>query len=192
MPCNHPFARAAEAVGYTSRQCVYVAAVLIGSVIAMLEGRPWAASLAGSAAAVLLTLAVLLASHLQARRDGAIELLLEGRDSLTVIAVERQRHRLLSERTRLALAARLEDVLEQAADGRKFTFLAPPLFEPRVVRAVATELGDVIESLRSEGISARGVAQAERLVARAVSPLYGPDAEALREELRRVHELLTG
>lgn len=192
MPSNHPFARAAEAVGYTFRQCVYVAAVLVGSVIALIEGRPWATSLAGSAGAVLLTLAVLLAAHLQAQRDCAIELVLEGRESLRVAAVERQRQRLLSQRTRYALASRLGDLLEQASAGRRFRLIAPPLFEPTIVRTVANELGDVIESLRSEGISACGVARAERLVERAVSPLYGQDAEALREELRRVHELLRG
>ncbi|HET7052226.1 MAG TPA: hypothetical protein VFI54_28405 [Solirubrobacteraceae bacterium] len=185
-------ARAADAVGYTSRQCVHVAAVLIGSVIALLEGRPWAASIAGSAGAVLLTLAVLLAVHLQAQRDSAIDLVIEGRERLNIVAVEHQRQRLLSNQTRHDLASRLEDVLKQASEGRKFGLLAPPLFEARIVRAVATELGDVIESLRSEGISARGVAQAERLIARAVSPLYGQDEDALREELSRVLELLTG
>jgi hypothetical protein len=189
LPSNHPFARADEAVGHTFRQCVYVAAVLVGSVIALIEGRPWAASLAGSAGAVLLTLAVLLAAHHQAQRDCAIEL--EGRERLRIAAAQRQRDRLRSERTRYALASRLEDVLRQASEGRKFGLLAPPLFEPRIVRAVANELGDVIESLRTEGISARGVARAERLVERAVSPLYGQEEEPLREELCRVLELLS-
>ena len=159
LPSGHPLARAADAVGYTSRQCVYVAAVLIGSVIALLERRPWAASLAGSAGAVLLTLAVLLAVHLQAQRDAAIDLVIERRERLNIVAVEHQRQRLLSKRTRHALASRFEDVLKQASEGRKFGLLAPPLFEPRIVRAVATELGDLIESLLSDGVSARGVGQ---------------------------------
>ena len=189
---GHLLVRAAEAVGYTGRQCVYVVAVLIGGVIALIEGRPWAAALAGSAAAVLPVLGVLLVAHLQAQRDCAIELVLEGRESLRVAAVERQRQRLLSQRTRYALASRLGDLLEQALAGRRFRLLAPPLFEPTIVRTLANELGDVIESLRSDGISACSLARAERLVERAVSPLYGQDAEALREELRRVHELLRG
>ena len=140
----------------------------------------------------MLTLAVLLAVHLQAQRDAAIDLVIERRERLNIVAVEHQRQRLLSKRTRHALASRFEDVLKQASEGRKFGLLAPPLFEPRIVRAVATELGDLIESLLSDGVSARGVAQAERLIARAVSPLYGQDEDALREELRRVLELLTG
>ena len=192
MHRGHPLVRAAEAVGYTGRQCVYVAAVLIGSVIALIEGRPWAAALAGSAAAGLLVLGLLLAAHLQQERDCAIDLVLEGRERLRITAIQRQRHRLLSERTRYALASRLEDVLEQASAGHRFRLIAPPLFEPRIVRAAANELRDVIESLRSEVISACGVARAERLVERAVSPLYGQEARALREELCRVHELLSG
>ena len=48
----------------------------------------------------------------------------------------------------------------------------------------------MIGLLRTEGVSARGVARAERLVERAVSPLYGQDVGALREELRRVRDLL--
>ena len=192
MPSDHPLVRATEAVGYTGRQCVYVAAAPIGSVIALSEGRRWAATLACSAAAVLLLLGVLLAAHLQAQRDRAIELVLEGREGLRIAAVQRQRQRLLAERTRQALASRLADVLELASAGRKFSLLAPPLFEPRIVRTVASELGDVIESLRSQETSACGVARAERLVERAVSPLYGQEAEALREELCRVRELLRG
>ena len=137
MHSDHPLVRATEAVGYTGRQCVYVAAVLIGSVIALSEGRRWAAALACSAAAVLLLLGVLLAAHLQAQRDRAIELVLEGRERLRVAAVQRQRQRLLAERTRQALASRLADVLELASAGRKFSLLAPPLFEPRIVRTVA-------------------------------------------------------
>ena len=192
MPSDHPLVRATEAVGYTGRQCVYVAAVLIGSVIALSEGRQWAATLACSAAAVLVLLGALLAAHLQAERDCAVELVLEGRERLRIAAVQRQRQRLLSERTRQALASRLADVLELASAGRKFRLLAPPLFEPRIVRTVTGELRDVIESLRGEETSACGVARAERLVERAVSPLYGQNAEALREELCRVRELLRG
>ena len=68
--------------------------------------------------------------------------------------------------------------------------VTPLPFEPRVVRLVAGELRDVIGLLRTEGVSARGVARAERLVERAVSPLYGQDVGALREELCRVRDLL--
>ena len=188
---DHPLLRATEAVHYTGRQWVHVAAVLAGSVIARIEGREWAGPLAGSAASVLLILTVLLAAHKQRERDCAIELVLEGRETVPIAAVQRQRRRLLSEQTRNGLAGNLEDLIRQAARGSRRQMRVTPLpFEPRVVRLVAGELRDVIGLLRAEGVSARAVARAERLVERAVSPLYGQDVGALREELRRVRDLL--
>ena len=47
----------------------------------------------------LLVLGLLLAAHLQQERDCAIDLVLEGREVLRIAAIQRQRHRLLSERT---------------------------------------------------------------------------------------------
>ena len=188
---DHPLLRAIEAVHYTGRQWVDVSAVLAGSVIARIEGREWAGPLAGSAAIVLLILTVLVAAHKQRERDCAIELVLEGRETVPIAAVQRQRRRLLAEQTRNGLAGNLEDLIQQAASRSRRQMRVTPLpFEPRVVRMVAGELRDVIGLLRAEGVSARGVARAERLVERVISPLYGQDVGALREELRRVRDLL--
>ncbi len=55
---------------------------------------------------------------------------------------------------------------------------------------VTDELRDVIGLLRADGVSARGVARAERLVTDAVSPLYAHEVSAPREELCRVRDLL--
>ena len=188
---DHPLLRATEAVHYTGRQWVHVAAVLTGSVIARIEGREWAGPLAGSAASVLLILTVLLAAHTQRERDCAIELVLEGHETVPIAAVQRQRRRLLLEQTRNGLAGNLEDLIRQAASrSRRQMRVTPLLFEPRVLTMAAGELRDVIGLLRTEGVSARGVARAERLVERAVSPLYGQDVGALREELCRVRDLL--
>ena len=140
---------------------------------------------------MLLILTVLVAAHKQRERDCAIELVLEGRESVPIAAVQRQRRRLLSDQTRNGLAGNLEDLIRQAANRSSVQMRVTPLpFEPTVVRLVAGELRDVIGLLRAEGASARGVARAERLVERAVSPLYGQDVGALREELRRVRDLL--
>ena len=183
--------RATEAVQYTGRQWVDVAAVLAGSVIARIEGREWAGPLAGSAASVLLMLSVLVAVHKQRERDCAIELVLEGLETVPIAAVQRQRRWLLSVRTRNGLAGNLEDLIRQAARRSRLHMRVTPLpFEPMVVRMVAGEVRGVIGLLRAEGVSARGVARAERLVERAVSPLYGQDAGALREELCRVRDQL--
>jgi hypothetical protein len=188
---DHPLARATEAAQYTGRQWIHVAAVLIGSAIARIEGRQWAGPLALSAASVLLILTVVLAAHKQRERDCAIELVLEGGEGIPIAAVQRQRRRLLAKQTRNGLAGNLEDMIRQAASrSRPRPRVTPLPFEPMVVRMVAGELRDVIGLLRAEEVNARGVARAERLVERAVSPLYGQDAYELREELRRVRDLL--
>ena len=188
---DHPLLRATEAVHYTGRQGVDVAAVLAGSVIARIEGYRWAGPLAFSAAGVLLILTVLLAGHKQRERDCAIELVLEGREGIPIAAVQRQRRRLISDQTRNGLAGNLEDLIRQSASRSRLQMRVTPLpFEPTVLRMAAGELREVSGLLRTEGVSARGVARAERLVERAVSPLYGQDVGALREELFRVRDLL--
>ena len=112
---DHRLLRATEAVHYTGRQWVDVAAVLAGGVVARIEGREWAGPLAGSAASVLLILTVLVAVHRQRERDCAIELVLEGGERVPIAAVQRQRRRLLLEQTRNGLAGNLEDLIRQAA-----------------------------------------------------------------------------
>jgi hypothetical protein len=67
---------------------------------------------------------------------------------------------------------------------------ARPLYKLRVVAAVDADLAVVIRLLRSEQASVRGVALAERLVTDGVSPLYGNQISALREELSRVRAAL--
>jgi hypothetical protein len=66
------------------------------------------------------------------------------------------------------------------------------VFEPPVVAQVADELQELGAALRTDAVSARGVAlPRERLVSRATSPLYGHDVAALNEELCRVRRLLS-
>ena len=65
-----------------------------------------------------------------------------------------------------------------------------PLYSRRVVAAVAPELEETAQALRRSDASVRGVALSERLLSGHDSPLYGDDADRLREELRRVRFLL--
>ena len=124
--------RAAEAVHYTSRQWIHVAAVLTGSVVARIESREWSTPLAGSAASVLLILTLLLAAHRQRERERAIDLILEGREVVPVAAVWRQRQRLLSERTRHRLASKLDDAARETTRRRRLhARVTPPRFEPK-------------------------------------------------------------
>ncbi|MGB0093750.1 MAG: hypothetical protein WBP81_14620 [Solirubrobacteraceae bacterium] len=70
---------------------------------------------------------------------------------------------------------------------------ARPLFHPRTVAAILEDLLAVARALEAEGVSAQGVARAERVFTDGASPLYGHDVIALHAELRRVHhDLLTG
>jgi hypothetical protein len=86
---GHPLVRASEAVRYTIRQWIYVAAVLVGSGIAVIEGHCGRRPMACSAGAVLLILSALLAAHLQSERDCAIELIMEGREKVPIAAIQR-------------------------------------------------------------------------------------------------------
>jgi hypothetical protein len=163
---DHPLLRATEAVDYTGRQWVHVVAVLTGSAIARIEGRESARPLA---AIVLLILTVLLAAHKQRERDYAIELVLEGLETVSIAAVQRQRRRLLSDRTRNGLAGNLEELIRQAAGRSRLHVRVTPLpFGPMVSTMAAGERRDVIGLVRTQGVS----------------------AHALREELRRVRDLL--
>ncbi len=157
---------------------------MTGSVIARLEGGAWAAPLVLSAASVLFILTIRLALFEQHKCDLALELIPAGDEGTPIAAVQRQRRRLLSARTRDRLAASLEDVVRYVSSGpRRRSRIGGPLYEPRVVGAVDDELREIIALLRADAVSARGVARVERLVKHAVSPLYGLGVSALREEL---------
>jgi hypothetical protein len=184
-------ARAIETVRYTGRQWVHVAAVLTGSAIARVERGGWALPLMCAAGSVLLVLTLLLAAYRQRERECAIGLVLDGRERIPIAAVERQRRRLLSDRTRQGLAASLEEKVCQASDRRALRARVTPVpFDRVVVLTVASEIAEVIRLLRSPCACARGVARAECLVELALSPLYGRDVDALRGEVRRVRDLL--
>jgi hypothetical protein len=190
LDAGHPLLRASEAVAYTWRQCLYVAAVLIGSVIGLIQTDRWVMPLAYSSAGVLLVLTGLLFAHVQRERDCALTLILEGRETLGIAPVERQRKRLLAKRTRKRIVDDLEEAVRHASRPACLVSLTPPRFEPSVIGALTRELHRVMRLLGDEGCSARAVASAERLVEQELSPLYGRDVDALRDELRRLCDLL--
>ncbi len=68
---------------------------------------------------VLLALTLIAAVHHQCKRDRALEVILEGHERLAIDAVQKQRRRLLSPRTRRGLARTLEEIIEQAAVRRR-------------------------------------------------------------------------
>lgn len=190
---DNPLSRATAALEIALKQWRAVAAVLIGSMIALIEGRAWATALAGSALVVLLALTLIASAHHQHKRDIALELILEGRERLAIAAVQHQRRRLLCQSTRTMLARNLEDIIEQATCPRAPRMrLICPLFERRVVASVEDNIRPIIRLLVADNPPARGVAGCERLITHACSPLYGQDAEVLRQELARLLDLFSG
>jgi hypothetical protein len=138
---------------------------------------------------VLVALATAGALYRERRRQHSRALVAAGREDLPVPAVDRERARLMSRRTRLRLAAGFEDLVADAAAPE----LAPgprPL-DRCLVGIVAGELRELATLLRDEPARARGIALAWRLLCDgAESPLHGRDPAALREELGRVRFLL--
>ena len=189
----HPLSRASEALDTALKQCGAVAAVLVGSVIALVEGRAWAPTVAGSAAIVLVGLTVIASARRQHKRDVVLDMILGGDELLAIAAVQRQRHRLLCRRTRVRLVRNLEEIIEQATSHQKLQVrLARPLFERRVVASVVDDLRLIIGLLLADDATARGVAGCERLITHARSALYGQDVELLRREVSRLREMLGG
>lgn len=115
---DHSLSRAIEGLDTALKQWRAVAAVLVGSVIALVEGRVWAPTVAGSAAIVMFGLTVIGAAQAQRIRDVALDIILRGQER-PIAAVQRQRRRLLCQRTRANLANNLEEIIEQATSRPK-------------------------------------------------------------------------
>ncbi|HET6867145.1 MAG TPA: DUF3093 family protein [Solirubrobacteraceae bacterium] len=191
LGATHPLTRAIDAVGRLGRQWWISAAIVAGALIAELERHPWAVTVAVSGGLVLLALTLVILASRQRVRDEAIELIADGRETLPIAAVERQRQRLLSRRTRNAMARTLETMLHQALrPPRIMTRGARPLFSARVIASVAPDLLAVISLLQTEQTRARGVAMTERLLAHGDSPLYDREPNGLLEELHRIGKAL--
>lgn len=188
---GHPLTRGVDAVGCVSKQWLTCAALMVGAVIARIEGDVSAVAVALSAGLVLLTLTVVVLALRRRVRDEAIHLIAEGHEALPIAVVQRQRQPLLSPRTRDTFARTLEMMLRQALrPPRIMTRGARPLFSVLVIGSVAPDLRALISVLRTENASAKGVGLLERLITHGDSPLYGREAAVLREELRRVRSAL--
>jgi hypothetical protein len=189
---EHPYARANAALAVFRRQSGAVGLLLLGSVAALIFGVGQALSLVLCASLVLLALAALAGEQWDRRRFAARQLVLDGRENLPLAPVQRERRRLLEARTRQSVAQSFERVLQHVT--RRPAPVPPsvrPLFDVGTVASVTDDLREIVRLLHTGVAQARGVALAERLLTEGVSPLYGYDAVALRDELRRVRYLLT-
>jgi hypothetical protein len=191
LGATHPLTLAIEAAECAARQWLVCAAILTGAAIARLEHHTWTTAIIASSAVVSAAFTVLLIALKQRVRERAMDLIAEGRETLPITAVQRQRQRLLTHRRRKVLARALETMIRDATNPpRIITTSARPLFDVRVIAGVAGDLRAVIGLLETERVRARGVALIERLMSDGGSPLYGRDASLLREELHRVRHAL--
>jgi hypothetical protein len=140
-----------------------------------------------AAGIVQLGLGLGLALLAQLQRERARELIIAGRDALPLRALERERRRLQRPRRRAGLADALEDLVRAAERWPRIISTARPVFDPRQVRAAASELRAIAARLRASTVAVRAVARVERLLTSGNSPLYGREPEALRHELRRIN-----
>jgi hypothetical protein len=184
---GHPLARAEQREQWLGRQVAALAACLPAAglvVLVDLATVPYGAMLA--AALVASALLVMLADARVTRRERARDLVADGRETLPIASVRRERARLLEARYVQRLARSVEALRREARAPYRARPASRPLFVPAVVRAVDEELASTARILRS-GPTAATVASVERLLCGSCSPLYGEDARLLRDELARVH-----
>lgn len=189
---DHPYARANDVLAALRRQVAAVALLLVGSLAALVLGIGQAVTLVIGASIVLLGLGVVAGEQWGRRRHAARQLVLDGRESLPLAPIQRERRRLLAARTRRYVARSFERVLQHVTRRpAPVPASVRPLFDVGTVATVVDDLHEIVALLHAGVPQARGVALAERLLTEGVSPLYGYDAIALRDELRRVRYLLT-
>jgi len=97
---DHPLARANGALAAVRRQAGAVALLLVGSVAALVFGVGQALTLVIGAAIVLPVLGVVAGELWDRRRHAARQLVLDGRETLPLAPIQRERRRLLEARTR--------------------------------------------------------------------------------------------
>ncbi len=111
---EHPFVHASESRRSAVRQSAAVAAVLAGGIATRAANVAWSWALIGAATIVLSTLLIILAGLRQRVRDEAIDLLMTGYQNAPIAAVQNERRRLVSRRTRHALSDTYTTIARQA------------------------------------------------------------------------------
>jgi hypothetical protein len=190
LGADDPFVRALDLTRVMARQSLAAAGASAVGAGSLACGAGWALPVLVVAVAVQLVFAAGLAVVLALVREGARDLIAEGREHLPVPVLARQRRRLLDQRRRESLARAFEHVVATAERWPRILRTARPVFNVRLVREIAPELQEIGALLRVVTGSARGVVLSERLLTNGASPLYGAEIDELRSELRRIREAL--
>jgi hypothetical protein len=184
---DHPLVRVLDTMRFVAGQLLVVLAITVASVTAVVTGVSEATAVAAAAVVTQVGLAGTLAILATTKRERLLDLIVEGRSGLPLAALERARDRLLDTGHRDALARSLDTLRHEA----ECPILRPPSTQPlytrRVVAAVAPDLARTSQLLRAPDAGVSGVAMSEQLLGRSRSPLFGTDAERLRQELRAIN-----
>jgi hypothetical protein len=133
----------------------------------------------------------LLTLHARAcLRECVLDLMIEGRGSLPIRWVARERRRLLERRYRESLARQLEAVRKIAERPLERRLAPHELLDARVIAAVGPRIRQIAALLVSDRAALPGIAMTERVLSDGTSSLYGRDPDVLKRDLRRISYLL--
>jgi hypothetical protein len=190
---DHPLVKASDLLRSLIRQCAVVSAVLLAATMLCVAGQMWAWALIFAAVIVLTILTLLAAGFRQCTHDRAIDLILRGCENVPIAAIQHERGRLLSRRTRMRLARHISETVAEVSKRPTWNAREVVLFHPPTIASALDDLLAVADALTASHVPAQGVARAERLMTDGTSPFYDHDAIVLRAELRRIrHDLLAG
>ncbi len=161
---------------------VFAAAAVLG-----VAAAPW---LLGADVGTVAALSGCVAALRHRRREHALELILEGRERLPLVAVVRERRRLLEQSHRRMLAHTLELIRRAATEQPLWLRSSALPYCAPTVSAATSQLEEIERLLRSNTAGLRGIALTRRLLVDGGSPLHGEDVQTLTEELRRITLLL--
>jgi hypothetical protein len=187
---EHPLVLALERYRDAVSRSLAVGALLVGALVALASGERTALVLVVTAALVELVLLFGVAARAGAKRELVLDLISEGHVDLPIAEVEHTRALLARPETHERLAHDLEEMRRQAAAWRPAFPMPRLIFQPRVIRAVASELEQVAALVRRDDAGLPGLAQLERSLRDGTSPLYGASSELLRQHLRQIRYML--
>jgi hypothetical protein len=189
LGAGHPLVQSLSRSETACRQLVTVTAAGAAGGVWYVGDWSFGLSLAIGAAIVQAWLACRLTVLRFGRRDLCLELVLRGGERLPLACVERLRRDLLDRRALGRLASSIDELVRAAGASGSRPQLIHPLADRRVIRAVTPDLREVASLLRGDP-AVQGVALVAWLLTSPATPLYGPELEPLRAELRRARYLM--
>jgi hypothetical protein len=187
---DHRLVRTLDLLAVLRRQLLLSCLAVAFGALAIAGDVSWAPAVIVAAAFVTLVLVLATIALRSLKRTLALELIIDGRGSLPLRALERERQRLSSPQTQTRLARALERVVRTAAAWPRIQRTARPVFDVRIVRAATPLLLAVTELLRSQPAEPCAVARIEHLLTVGGSPLYGQELDDLLRELELIRREL--